>query len=262
MIYRYILGDTQREGSLTHGRTSGDDHQVGRLPSGSHIIHLLITGRNTRKSALVLGGTLQDIHGILDHRINLGVILLHITLRELEKLTLGMLHEFIYIHTLIIRLSLDVAGIMDELSLQIFLRQDSGMVLDMGSRSHLRGNLHQVTGSTHLLDGAHLGKFIRNGHDIHGALLHIHGLNRLVDFLMSRIIKGFGFQHLGYYRKSIGINHQCTQNHFFQLHRLRLQVGVVGIYLCFVIVISILIYRHTSLFLLAISGVQPLPDYR
>ena len=173
-----------------------------------------------------------------------------------------MLHKFVHIHTLIIRLGFDVAGIMDELSLQIFLRQDSGMVLDVGSRSHLRGNLHQVTGSTNLLDGAHLGEFIRNGHDIHGALLHIHGLNRLVDFLMSRIIKGFGFQHLGYHRKSIGINHQCTQNHLFQLHRLRLQVGVVGIYLCLVIVISILIYRHTSLIHLPFAGVQPLPDYR
>ena len=156
---------------------------------------MLVSGRNTGESTLVLSGTLQDIHGILDDGVNLGIILLHVALRKLEEFALGMLHQFVNIHALVVRLSLYIAGIMNKLSLQILLRQDSGMILYVGSRSHLRRNLHQVSRPSHFLYFAHLGELIDDGHDIHRSLLHVHGLDGLVYFLVSRIIESGRFQH-------------------------------------------------------------------
>ena len=157
IIYRHILGNTQCKGSLTHGRTTSDNHKVGRLPTRCHIIQSTITRRNTGKTTRVLSSTLQDGNGLLYNRINLGIILLHIVLRKLEEFTFSFLHQFIHIHTFFIRHRLDVAGIMNQLALHIFLRQDTGMRLYMGSRSHACRNIHEILCSSHLIQFASLG---------------------------------------------------------------------------------------------------------
>ena len=82
------------------------------------------------------------------------------------------------------------------LALKRFLSQDAGMILDMGCRCHLRGDIHEIGGSTHTVNLTHLGKFVDERHDIHRTLLHIHLLYSLIDFLMTRLIEGGWLQHL------------------------------------------------------------------
>ena len=137
IIYSHILGNTQCKGSFTHGRTSCDNHQIGSLPSGSDLIHSYITGRNTGKTSLVAGSSLQNFHSILYHRSHLRKVLLHVVLRNLEQGSFRLLHQFIHIHAAVIGFRFYVTSKMDQLSLHIFLRQDTGMRLHMGSRSHL-----------------------------------------------------------------------------------------------------------------------------
>ena len=246
IIHRRILGNAECEGGLTHGRTSGDDDEVGILPSGSHLVHTVITGRNTSQTSLVLRSPLQDIHGILDDRINLCIILLHVVLRNLEEFTFRLLHQFIHVHAHVERLGLDATGKMNELSLQISLRQDSGMRLDMGSRSHLGRNLHQIGRSAYSVQFAHLRQLISKCHDIHRALLHIHGLDSLVNLLVARLIEGIGFQHLGNHGEGVRIHHEGTQHHFLHIYRLRLKMRIIIIYrsLLPLFIVTYIIIRH------------------
>ena len=196
IIDSHILGNTQGKRGLTHRRTSGNDNKVGRLPATGHIVETCITCRNTGESTRVLGGTLQNIDSVLDDRVNLGIVLLHVVLRQREEFSLSMLHQLVYIDTLVEGLCLNIRGIMDKLALKSFLSQDAGMILDMGCRCHLRGDIHEIGGSTHTVNLTHLGKFVDERHDIHRTLLHIHLLYGLIDFLMTRLIEGGWLQHL------------------------------------------------------------------
>ena len=122
LIDSHVLGDTQGERGLTHGRTSRNDDKVGSLPPRSHLIHTRISRRNTRKTALVAGSTLKDIDRLMHNRSHLRIVLFHIALRDGKQVTLCLLHQLIDIYALVESLRLDVASIMDELASQILLR--------------------------------------------------------------------------------------------------------------------------------------------
>ena len=75
-----ILGHRQGKRGLTHGGSSGDDDEVGILPAARHVVEFVIAGRDTRQSVGIGSGSLNDLQGLIDDRIDLGVVLLHVPL--------------------------------------------------------------------------------------------------------------------------------------------------------------------------------------
>ena len=92
----------------------------------------MISRRYTRQAVLVGCCLLDDIHRILDDRVYLRIVLLHVTLSQFEQRTLRLLHQVVYIHRLIERLCLDVAGERYQLARQRLLGDDTRMILDIG----------------------------------------------------------------------------------------------------------------------------------
>ena len=92
----------------------------------------MISRRYTRQTVLVGCCLLDDIHRILDNRVYLRIVLLHVTLSQFEQRTFRLLHQVIYIHRLIERLGLDVAGERYQLTCQRLLGDDTRMILDIG----------------------------------------------------------------------------------------------------------------------------------
>ena len=94
---------------------------------------------------------MQRLHSVLDDGVDLGDILLYVTLRDLEQLTLRLLHQVLYIERLIKCLSLDHRRERDQLPRQIFLGDDTGVILDMGAAGHLAGKLRDIERSAYIL---------------------------------------------------------------------------------------------------------------
>ena len=79
-IHSNVLGQRQRKRGLTHGGTSGNDYEVRLLPSARHVVKLGISCRNTGQSAGVCRCLLQYLYGLVNDRVYLGIVLLHIPL--------------------------------------------------------------------------------------------------------------------------------------------------------------------------------------
>ena len=75
-----ILGHRQSEGCLTHGRTAGNDDQVGGLPAAGLVVKTMITAGNTCQAVFVFRSLLYHLHGLGYHRVYLCVVLFHILL--------------------------------------------------------------------------------------------------------------------------------------------------------------------------------------
>ena len=157
------------------------------------------------------------------------IILSHILLRDLEQPTLGVLHQFGYIGSLVKSLTLDLAGKRNELTSQEFLRQDIGVILDMGRRSHARTQLDNTCTSPDIFQRSFAFQFLRNRENIHWALIHIEMANCSENFLIPRLIESFGTNDFTDNRESIFVDHQRTQHYVFDFQGLRLQMPVLRI---------------------------------
>ncbi len=127
-----ILGHGEGKRCLTHGRATGDDDQVGGLPARRDVVQLMVTCRHTRQTVLVGCGLLDDVDGIPDDGVYLGVVLLHVALPQLEQCALGLLHQVIYVNRLVEGHTLNATGKRDELAGQRLLGNDAGVILDIG----------------------------------------------------------------------------------------------------------------------------------
>ena len=91
----------------------------------------MISRRYTRQTVLVGCCLLDNIHRILDDRVYLRIVLLHVTLTQFEERALCLLHQVVHVDRLVEGLRLDVTGERDKLAGQRLLRNDAGMVLDI-----------------------------------------------------------------------------------------------------------------------------------
>ena len=131
-----VLGHRQRKRRLTHSGAASDNHQVRGLPARRLVVQFVVARWHARKTVLVLRRLVDDIDGILDDRVYLGVLLLHVLLRQLEECALGVLHQVVHVDGLVEGLRLNVAGKLYELPRQKLLCDDVGMILNVGRRSH------------------------------------------------------------------------------------------------------------------------------
>ncbi len=98
VIEGHVLGHGEHKGGLTHCRTGSNDYQVGVLPPGGELVQLLETGRKTAHTILAVRRQLYILHRLLDHRIDLDHILLHVALRDFEESPFGLLHQVVHIY--------------------------------------------------------------------------------------------------------------------------------------------------------------------
>ena len=102
-----ILGHGKGERGLSHGGASSDDDQVARLPSTGDIVKFVVSCWHTGQTVLVGRSLLDDLNGVFDDRVNLGVILLHVPLRQFEERAFSLLHQVIHIDGVIKGFGLD-----------------------------------------------------------------------------------------------------------------------------------------------------------
>ena len=153
-----VLGHREGKRRLTHGRTTGNNHKVAGLPAAGDVVQLVIARRYTRQAVLVGCGLLDDIDGVLDNGVYLGVVLLHVALSQFEQRTLGLLHQIVDINGLVEGLGLDIAGKGNELTGQRLLGNNTGMVLNIGRRSHTAGEFRHIARATDILKVALTGQ--------------------------------------------------------------------------------------------------------
>ena len=230
VVHCYVLGQAQRERSLSHGGSSCYDDQVGRLPSARHLVQSRIARGHTCKTCCVAGRSLQYLRGLFHHRLYLGEVLLHVLLRKLKELAFGMLHQFVYVHSLVEGPRLHVTGIVYQLPCRIFLGQDTGMILNMSRRAHGLGYFQDISRAPRAFQRAFLLQFLDYCHDVHGPFVHVHGLYGLIYLLVARLIECFGTQYFRHHGESLLVYQQSSYDQPFQLQGLRLNVSVCVIY--------------------------------
>ena len=92
----------------------------------------MIARRHTCQTILVGCSLLNDVDGVLDHRVYLRIVLLHVPLSQFEQASLSLLHQVVNVYRLVKGLGLDIAGKGDELAGQRLLGNDARMILDIG----------------------------------------------------------------------------------------------------------------------------------
>ena len=100
------------------------------------------------------------------------------------------------------------------------------MVLDMGRRGHMRGQVNDIGGASHFIERTVFHKLVGDRHDIDGVLLHVQFLDGLEDFLVTRLIEALRTKQLRYHREGILVDHQCTKHHLLNVDGLGLQMTI------------------------------------
>ena len=118
IIDGYILRHRKDESCLPHRRTGGNNNKVGVLPTGSHLVQLRKTTFKATQSVRSCRCLLNQLIRFVNHRIDLRVVLLHVLLRNLKKLSFGFLHQIVHIQRFIKRLTLNVTGKSNQLARQ------------------------------------------------------------------------------------------------------------------------------------------------
>ena len=186
----------------------------------------MIARRHTRQAILVGCGLLDDINGILDDGVYLGVVLLHVTLTKLEERALGLLHEVVDIDGLVEGLGLDVARELNELAGQRLLGNDAGVVFNVGRRCHATADFSHIARSAYILQVALLGQLLGNGPHIDRQFVHGQLHDGLIDLLVAGFIETLGSQHLAHDGIGVLVYHQGTQHSTFYLGSLWLYVSI------------------------------------
>ena len=171
---------------------------------------------------------MQHLHSVLDDGVDLGDILLYVTLRDLEQLTLRLLHQVLYIERLIKCLSLDHRRERDQLPRQIFLGDDTGVILDMGAAGHLAGKLRDIERSAYILQFSPFLQLLRYGKHIHGTLAQRQVYDSGINLLMRFLIETLRLQDLADDRVRVFLQHQRTQHSLLQLTGLWLKTPHIG----------------------------------
>ena len=126
----------------------------------------------TRQTVFVGRSLLYALDCIFDDRVYLGVVLLHITLTQLEEATLSLLHQIVDIYGFIEGFGLDSTGKGDELSGQRLLGDDAGVVLDIGRRGHTRRNFRHIARTSHIFQIPLAGQLLSDRPYVDRRLMH------------------------------------------------------------------------------------------
>ena len=183
--------------------------------------------RQTAQSALLGLCFLDELDDLADDRVNLREVLLHVLLRDGEEHTLSFLHQVGNVDGGIEGFGLYQAGEGDELSLQRLLRDDFGVILDVGRAGYLGIDLHQIYLAARSLEVVGALQLLDDRHDVHGLLLGVERLYGLVDELVSVVVEALRLEQFCHKAVRILFHHECAQHSHFHVEALRLFVSVL-----------------------------------
>ena len=160
---------------------------------------------------------MQHVVGIIDDRIDLAIILLHVELREFEQLSFRLLHQLINILRRIKSLLLHSTGVANEVAGRRLLRNDAGMVFDMCSRDDPLRKLCQINGASGFFKMIGLPQLLADGEQVEWLLLYIQPTNCFEDQLMTWIVEAFRFENLTHLRIGVFFQQQGTEHHALEV---------------------------------------------
>ena len=229
MVHCHIPGHGQHECRFTHRGTGGNNHEVGRLPTGSHFIQSVEPGRNPTQSICTFTGNLDSLDRFINQSINSRCLFFYISLGNFEHLLLSHIHQVGHVCCLVVCLVLYIGTYPDQFPLDIFLHHDTGVELDMSCGCHLRSQLSQIVISPDLFQFPQTFHLLAHGKNIHRFVIQRKVLNSPVYLLMCLLIKTFRFQEVTHGNKRILLQHQRSQDSLLQIHGLRWHFPVFGL---------------------------------
>ena len=168
---------------------------------------------------------MQHVVGIIDHRINLDIVLLHVQLREFKKLTLSLLHQFINILCRIESLLLYATRVANQIACRRFLRDDASMIFNMRRRNHPLRQLCQVNRATRFFKVIGLSQLLADGEQVEWLLFNIQSANGLKNQSVARIVEGFRLKNLTDLRIGVLFQQQGAEHHALEVQFLWLQTA-------------------------------------
>ena len=124
---------------------------------------------------------MQHVVSIIDHRVNLDIILLHVQLRQLKQLSLGLLHQFVDVLRWIESLLLYAAGVSDQIACRRFLRNDARMIFNVSRRNDPLRQLCQINRPSGFLKVVGLPQLLADREQVKWLLLNVQAANGLKD---------------------------------------------------------------------------------
>ena len=180
-----IAGEIQRKGGLTDRRTGSQDDEVGLLPPHRHPVDRLEAGRNAAQAGLPLH--LLDLgHRFIDDAADILDILLDVVLDGVEHLGLGAVDEVVDVGRLVVGHLEDIRRSLDEVALDRLLLEHLDVVLDIGGRTDLAGEVRDGDGPAHRIEGPLGAQFRGDRHHVDGGVFVDERLDGLEDHLILR----------------------------------------------------------------------------
>ena len=127
-----VLRDVQGEGGLPHARSTGDDHEVGRLQTRRLQIELLEARRHAGDVLFPLVEPLDVLERVLENLAHRQGAAFEPALGEPEDLPLGVVDEGLHILLGLEGLTDDLRRGLDELAQDGHVTHDAGVGREMG----------------------------------------------------------------------------------------------------------------------------------
>ena len=97
VVDSHVFGHRENESRFSHGRTGGNDDEVGILPARRHFIEVGKSRLQTAQTVFSVRGYFENMQGFVDDGIYLGNIFLYISLGNFKKLPFRLLHQIVYV---------------------------------------------------------------------------------------------------------------------------------------------------------------------
>ena len=220
VVHRGVAGEVEGEGRLTDGRTGRQDDEVRRLPAHGDAVEARETGRDAVEAGPALH-FLDLVHRRIDQRADLLDILAGVVLDGVVDLRLGGVDEVVDIDGLVVGILEDPVRGGNQLALDVLLLEDPDVILDVGRRADLLGQVHQRHGAADRLEVALGGQFGGDGDDVDGGVLVDEGVHRFEDHPVDGIVEAGRTEFLHRFVDDGGLDQHGAEDGLFNIKSLR-----------------------------------------
>ena len=218
-----VLHQVHGEGGLTHGRTAGDDHQVGRLQAAGHAIEVGEAGGDAGQALVGVEQLVDAVDGLdqdlVDPHRAAG---LGPRFGDLEDLPLGLVEHF---HGALALRRVghvgDVVADADQLTQGCTLADDLRIGLDVGHRGRVLGQLAEVAETSDLAQVALLVQLLGQGHHVERRVALGQGEDGAEDQPVVMPVEVTIGDRVGDPFPGVVVEHQAAQHGLFGLDGMR-----------------------------------------
>ena len=161
-----VLRDVEDEAGLPHRRARRDEHQVGRLQPGGHLVEIDEAGGHAGDEPLVLLQLLDRRKAALDQIAQRHETLADAVLGDLEDRLFRPVQDHVRVFLGAVGLGEDAVGRVDQVPERRLFLDDPRVVLDVGAPRHAVGQRGDVGGTADLFELARPAQFLAQRHEI------------------------------------------------------------------------------------------------